>query len=112
MPRDDGDVRHGGVLCGALVVALCGTEWHWHGAARPLSSGRGGGCYTTMYSPIKVTTLFFDTMAGAVTALRASKPPVFEDTGEEESLFDTLVTKLPSQDTWDAEFSLGVLVLG
>ncbi len=51
-------------------------------------------------------------MAGAVTALRASKPPVFEDIGEEESLFDTLVTKLPSKETWDAEFSLGVLVLG
>ena len=50
-------------------------------------------------------------MAGAVTALRANKPQVLDDSGE-ESLFDTLVSKLPSKETWDAEFLLGVLVLG
>jgi hypothetical protein len=51
-------------------------------------------------------------MAGAVAALRASKPQVIEDTGEEESLFDNLSCKLPSKETWEAEFSLGILVLG
>jgi hypothetical protein len=53
-------------------------------------------------------------MAVAFAAVRngANKPPVFEDTVEEESLFDTLVSKLPPKETWDAEFLLGVLVLG
>ena len=29
-----------------------------------------------------------------------------------ENLLDTLVSKLPPQDAWDAEYSLGILVLG
>jgi hypothetical protein len=52
----------------------------------------------------------FFRMAAAVTAIRANKPPVFEDIGED--LLDALVSKLPSKETWEAEFFLGILVLG
>jgi hypothetical protein len=48
----------------------------------------------------------------AFAAVRANKPQIFEETAAEESLFDTLVSKLPSKETWDTEYFLGVLVLG
>ena len=54
-------------------------------------------------------------MASAIAAVRngGSKPTVLlEDAEEEESLFDALVTKLPPKETWDAEYFLGILVLG
>jgi hypothetical protein len=51
-------------------------------------------------------------MASVIAALRSNKPPVFEDNNEEESLFDTLISKLPPKDTWENEYILGVLVLG
>ncbi len=56
-------------------------------------------------------------MASAIAAAAAvrngaNKSTPLEDTAEEESLFDTLVSKLPPKETWDAEFFLGVLVLG
>jgi hypothetical protein len=50
-------------------------------------------------------------MAAAIVALRANKSKP-DDVAEEGSLFDTLVSKLPSIETWDTEFYLGVLVLG
>jgi hypothetical protein len=51
-------------------------------------------------------------MAAAIAAVRANKSPIFDDAAIEESLLDALVSKLPSKETWDAEFFLGVLVLG
>ncbi len=50
-------------------------------------------------------------MAAAIVALRANKSKP-DEAAEEGSLFDTLVSKLPSIETWDTEFYLGVLVLG
>jgi hypothetical protein len=52
-------------------------------------------------------------MASAIAAMRKmTKGQVFEEVADVEDLLENLVTKLPPAETWDAEFCLGVLVLG
>jgi hypothetical protein len=66
----------------------------------------------TVLCRIDLHFFFWLVMAAAISAVRnnMNKPSIFEDT--DESLFDTLISKLPTKDTWDAEFFLGILVLG
>jgi hypothetical protein len=52
-------------------------------------------------------------MASAIAAMRKmTKAPVFEEGADADDILEILVTKLPPAETWDAEFCLGVLVLG
>jgi hypothetical protein len=52
-------------------------------------------------------------MASAIAAMRKmNKSQVLEEGAEDEDILENLITKLPPSETWDAEFCLGVLVLG
>jgi hypothetical protein len=52
-------------------------------------------------------------MASAIAAMRKmTKNQVFEEEEDVEDILENLVIKLPSAETWDAEFILGVLILG
>ena len=52
-------------------------------------------------------------MASAIAAMRKmNKSQAFEEGADVEDLLENLVIKLPPEETWDAEFCLGVLVLG
>ncbi len=52
-------------------------------------------------------------MASAIAAMRKMpKSQVFEEGAEGKDIIENLVTKLPPSETWDAEFCLGVLILG
>ncbi len=54
-----------------------------------------------------------ESMAAVVSALRRRRQGQFmEEPKYEESLLETLVTTLPAKDSWEAEFFLGVMVLG
>jgi hypothetical protein len=50
-------------------------------------------------------------MAGAIAAIRKHRA-ITEEESDEESLLDHLISKVPPQETWDAEFCLGMLVAG
>jgi hypothetical protein len=51
-------------------------------------------------------------MASAIVAMRkVNKGLAFQDSADEENILDNLTMKLPPEETWDAEFSLGALVL-
>ncbi len=50
-------------------------------------------------------------MAGAIAAIRKNRT-ISEEETDEESLLDHLISRVPPQETWDAEFCLGMLVAG
>jgi hypothetical protein len=52
-------------------------------------------------------------MASAIAAMRRmTKSQTFEEAADVDDILENLVMKLPPVETWDAEFCLGVLVLG
>jgi hypothetical protein len=50
-------------------------------------------------------------MASTIAAIRKNRQ-VTEQEIEEDSLLDNLISRVPPQDTWEAEFCLGMLVAG
>jgi hypothetical protein len=52
-------------------------------------------------------------MASTIAVIRIrNQRKISEEETNEESLLETLVSKIPSEETWDAEFFLGMLVAG
>ncbi len=52
-------------------------------------------------------------MASAIAAMRkGNKGQSNQETTENDDILENLMIKLPPQETWDAEYSLGVLILG
>jgi hypothetical protein len=52
--------------------------------------------------------------AAAIVAFRKLRAeyPALEERDEEDNLLEKLVDALPARDTWEAEYLLGMLVLG
>jgi hypothetical protein len=60
-----------------------------------------------------IVILFFSiaAMAATITAIRKNR--TFSDKDEaDENLLDNLISRVPPQETWEAEFCLGMLVAG
>jgi hypothetical protein len=52
-------------------------------------------------------------MASAIAAMRkGNKGQSNQETTENDDILENLMIKLPPQEIWDAEYSLGVLILG
>ncbi len=52
-------------------------------------------------------------MASTIAVIRIrNQRNISEEETTEESLLETLISKVPSQETWDDEFCLGMLVAG
>jgi hypothetical protein len=52
------------------------------------------------------------TMAGVISAIRKNRTYSEQEADEAENLLDNLISRSPPQETWDAEFCLGMLVAG
>ena len=50
-------------------------------------------------------------MASVIAAIRKNRN-FSEQEADEENLLDNLISRVPPQETWDAEFCLGMLVAG
>jgi hypothetical protein len=50
-------------------------------------------------------------MAATIAAIRKNRK-IPDQEKEEDSLLDNLITRAPPQDSWEAEFCLGMLVAG
>ena len=52
-------------------------------------------------------------MASTIAAIRIrNQRKIAEQEMDEESLLENLVSRVPPQETWDADFCLGMLVAG